>query len=139
MIILDTNVVSETMRPEPDGNVLAWLESMPWRLSHITVMTVAELLEGVFRMPAGRRRDAVQEQVDSLLMTYDGRVLGVDPRTAPYFAEIRASRRRHGRPIDVPDAWIAAACRRHDVPLVTRNVKDFEGTGIAVINPWETA
>ena len=100
MIILDTNVVSETMRPEPDGNVLDWLESVPWRESHISVMTVGELLEGAFRMPAGRRRDAVQEQVESLLMTYDGRVLGADFRTAPYFAEIWASRRRHGRPID---------------------------------------
>lgn len=139
MIILDTNVVSEAVRPEPDGTVLAWLESVPWRRSRITLMTVAELLEGAFRMPAGRRRDAVQEHVDSLLMTYDGRVLGVDPRTAPYFAEIRASRRRHGRPIDVSDAWIAAACRRHDVPLATRHVKDFEGTGIAVINPWDPA
>lgn len=139
MIVLDTNVVSESMRPQPDPGVLRWLDSVHWRDGHITVMTVGELLQGAFQLPPGRRRDAVQGRVDEALMTYDGRILGVDTRTAPYFAEIRATRRALGRPIDHSDAWIAAVCRRHDVPLVTRNVKDFEGTGIAVINPWESA
>ncbi|EAP99315.1 plasmid stability protein StbB [Janibacter sp. HTCC2649] len=139
MIVLDTNVVSETMRADPDGRVAEWMDTVPWRQTHITVITVGELLQGAFQLPDGRRRDALEAEIDAALMTFDGRVLDVDARTAPYFATIRASRRRAGRPIGISDAWIAAVCRRHDVPLLTRNVTDFEGTGIAVINPWEPA
>lgn len=139
MIVLDTNVVSEAMRPDPDGRVVEWMDSMPWRHLRITVITVGELVQGAFQLPRGHRRDVLEERIDAALMTYDGRVLDVDARTAPYFATIRASRRRAGRPVGISDAWIAAVCRRHDVPLATRNVKDFEGTGIAVINPWEPA
>ncbi|MEO7268241.1 MAG: type II toxin-antitoxin system VapC family toxin [Knoellia sp.] len=139
MIVLDTNVVCEAMKPVPDPRVMSWLSSVPMSSVRLTVVTVAELLKGVFQLPEGRRRDSVQEHVDFALAAYNGKVLDVDARTAPYFADIVTKRDREGRPIGVMDAWIAAVCRRHDAPFVTRNVKDFEGTGIAVINPWETA
>jgi predicted nucleic acid-binding protein len=137
VIILDTNVVSETMRPAPDPRVIAWIDALSWRDSHITVITAGELWQGVFGLPPGRRRDVVGEKVDLALMSYEGRVAPVDDRAAPHFAQIRADRRRAGRPIRTSDAWIAAVCRRYDVPLATRNVTDFDGTGIAVVNPWD--
>lgn len=137
MIVLDTNVVSEAMKPAPDPCVMWWLPSVPAASVRLTVVTVAELLKGVFQLPEGRRRDSVQERVDLALAAYNGKLLDMDARTAPYFADIVAKRDREGRPIGVMDAWIAAVCRRHDAPLVSRNVQDFEGTGIAVINPWE--
>lgn len=139
MIVLDTNVVSEAMKPAPDPGVMSWLTSVPMSSVRLTVVTVAELLKGVFQLPEGHRRDAVQEHVEIVLAAYNGKLLDVDARTAPYFADIVTKRDREGRPIGVMDAWIAAVCRLHDVPLVTRNVKDFEGTGIAVINPWSQA
>ncbi|GGB68114.1 hypothetical protein N798_08530 [Knoellia flava TL1] len=139
MIVLDTNVVSEAMRPDPDGRVAGWMDAVPWRRTHITVVTVAELLQGAFQLPRGRRRDDLQSRIDEALMTFDGRVLDIDARSAPYFASIRASRQRAGRPVGISDAWIAAVCRRHDVPLATRNVKDFEGAGIAVVDPWSAS
>ncbi|WP_353953588.1 type II toxin-antitoxin system VapC family toxin [Knoellia sp. S7-12] len=136
MIVLDTNVLSETLQPAPDERVVEWLLELPHRHRRITVITAAELLQGVFVLPQGQRRDHLHEAVDSVLATFRGGVLDADTRTAPYFADIRATRRRLGRPIGAMDAWIAAICRRHDVPLATRNIRDFEDTGIAVMNPW---
>lgn len=138
MIVFDTNVVSEAMRPNPDPRVLAWFDSVPRSESHITIITVGELLSGVLQLPRGRKRNALHERVDDVIAAYRGRILSADPQSAPLYAEIRAARRRDGRPIGVSDAWVAAVCRRHGVPLATRNVADFEGTGIAVVDPWES-
>ncbi|KGN36080.1 type II toxin-antitoxin system VapC family toxin [Knoellia subterranea] len=139
MIVLDTNLVSEVLRSEPNPGVVDWLRGVPHPVRRLSAITVGELLQGVFVLPEGRRRDQVHAGVEGVLLTFSGKVLDVDARSAPYFAEIRARRRHTGRPIRTADAWIAAVCRRWDVPLATRNVKDFEGTGIAVINPWEPA
>lgn len=139
MIVLDTNVLSELLQPVPDGRVVEWLLELPHRQRRITVITAAELLQGVLVLPQGRRREQLNEAVENVLATFRGGVLDADQRAAPYFADIRATRRRLGRPIGSMDAWIAAICRRHDVPLLTRNVTDFQGTGIAVINPWDGA
>lgn len=138
-MVLDTNVLSELLCPVPDERVVGWLAQLPHGQRCITVITAAELLQGVFVLPLGRRREQLNEAVEGVLATFRGGVLEADQRSAPYFADIRATRRRLGRPIGSMDAWIAAICRRHDVPLVTRNVKDFEGAGIAVINPWSDA
>lgn len=138
MIVLDTNVLSELLQPVPDGRVVEWLLELPHRQRRITVITAAELLQGVLVLPQGRR-EQLNEAVENVLATFRGGVLDADQRAAPYFADIRETRRRLGRPIGSMDAWIAAICRRHDVPLLTRNVKDFQDTGIAVINPWDTA
>lgn len=137
MIVLDTTVVSEGLREVPDPSVMRWLESIPHHRRRITAITVGELLQGVFMLPDGVRRERLHLGVEGVLASLASQVLDVDSRSAPYFADIRASRRREGRPIEPSDAWIAAVCRRHDVPLATRNVKDFDGTGIAVINPWQ--
>lgn len=139
MIVFDTNVVSELMRPRPDTAALRWLDTVPRSRVHITPVTIAELVKGVLRLPEGRRREEVRQTVDEALLRYDGRVLDIDARCGPYFADIVTSRESAGRPVSAMDAWIAAVCRRHDVPLATRNVKDFEGTGIALVNPWEPA
>lgn len=138
MIVFDTNVVSEMMRRDPDPVVLRWLESVPRSRVRITPVTIAELVGGALRLPKGRRREEVQELVDDALRRYEGLTLEVDARSGHHYADIITRRAAGGRPIDAMDAWIAAVCRRWDVPLATRNVKDFEGTGIAVINPWES-
>lgn len=134
--MLDTNVVSELMRPHPEARVAQWLGGLPASSLWLTVVTVAELLEGAARLPEGRRRAEVHEAVEEVLSGFGSRVLDLDVRTAPYFAQVMTERRGAGRPIDVMDAWLAAACRRHDLPLATRNVKGFEGTGLALVNPW---
>ncbi|KGN32491.1 plasmid stability protein StbB [Knoellia sinensis KCTC 19936] len=139
MIVLDTDVLSEMLQPAPDEGVVTWLLNLPHQHRRITVVTAAELLQGVSRTAQARRRDQLHGAVEGILETFHGRILEADLRSAPYFADIRATRRRLGRPIGSMDAWIAAICRRHDVPLATRNVKDFDGTGIAVVNPWEPA
>lgn len=139
MIILDTNVLSETLRPVPDPLVVNWLVALPHRLRRITVITAGELLQGVFALPDGRRRAELHEGVEGVLETFQGKVLDVDARAAPYFGDIGTTRAKAGRPIGPMDAWIAAVCRCHDAPLATRNVSDFDGTGIAVINPWASA
>lgn len=137
MIILDTNVVSELVRPRPEPAVLRWLDGQNALDLATTAVTSAELLVGIEMMPNGARRRgleiAVERVVDELLA---GRVLSFDVDAAPFYAEIGATRQRAGRPIDIPDAQIAAICRLHGATLATRNERDFEGTGVGVFNPW---
>lgn len=137
MIVLDTNVVSELLRPRPEPVVLRWLDAQNALDLATTAVTSAELLVGIGLLPDGARKRrleiAVEQVVDELL---DGRVLSFDVDAAPHYAEIGATRQRAGRPIDIPDAQIAAICRLHGAMLATRNERDFEGTGISVFNPW---
>jgi len=140
MIVVDTNVVSELMRAEPDARVIAWHErpDVSTRLA-ITAISVAELFAGIETMDDGRRRRLLLDRTESALSTqYERRVLTFDVDAARAFAVIRAARRRAGLPVAALDAQIAAICLVHDATLATRNVRDFAGCGIRVVNPWET-
>jgi toxin FitB len=137
MIILDTNIVSETLRPTPWTRVLEWMRSEPAAALFTTAITESELLYGVALLPEGRRRQSLEPVID-LIFAEDlaGRVLPFDSAAAREFADIAASRRRAGRPISEADARVAAIARSRGAALATRNVEDFAGCRLELIDPW---
>lgn len=136
MIVLDTNVFSELMRPSPAGSVVSWAREHPRRTLYITALTVAETLRGIDRVPTGRRRNVLEDGADGLLSAFHGQVLPFDHDAAFAYADVVDGRVRIGRPIGEVDAQIASICRARSLPLATRNTKDFELTGIDLIDPW---
>jgi len=137
MILLDTNVVSELMRAEPTPAVLGWFGNHDAADLFITAITEAELRTGVAILPNGQRRDRLQLAIDAMIdQDFQGRVLPFDSQAAKAYAAVAALRRAAGRPIAEADCQIAAIARAASAPVVTRNVKDFDGCGIRLINPW---
>ena len=138
MIVLDTNVISEVLRPTPEPKVLEWLEKVPLISVFTTVITHAEILRGIHSMSHGQRRQKLYVTALAIFgEDFLGRVLNFDSDVADVYAEIGAARRAVGRPISEFDAAIAAITRFHGARLATRNAKDFDHCGIEVINPWE--
>lgn len=138
MIILDTNVVSELMRPAPSDAVLRWISGQPTALLFTTTITQAEILFGLALLPEGRRRgDLVSAAERMFAEDFAGRVLPFDSAAAQAFAPIAAARRQKGRPTRAFDAQIAAIAHSRGADLATRNVADFQDCGPTVINPWE--
>lgn len=137
MIILDTNVVSEVMRTRPDANVVEWLESLTGDVA-ITAITLAEILAGVRRLPDGRRKVALRAMINQAVAPYreTAAVLAFDDAAADRYADIVVTRESAGLPISMADAQIAAICRSHGATCATRNTKDFEHTGIDLVDPW---
>ena len=139
MILLDTNIVSELMRPAPSHAVMSWLAAQPAASLFISAVTEAELRYGVMLLPEGRKRAELVSAIEAMLAEdFAGRILPFDSAAAMAFADISSSRRQAGRPISQFDAQIAAIARSRGAELATRNVADFEGSGVEVINPWET-
>ena len=140
MIILDTNVVSEPLRPEPDPAVLVWLDAQEPHTLYITAVSMAELLAGVGALPKGKRREALAQalkvQIESL---FEGRILPFDSAAAKAFALSIVGAQAKGNTIHFADCAIAAIARAHGYILATRNVGDFKGTGVEVLNPWRLA
>jgi predicted nucleic acid-binding protein len=138
VILLDTNVICELTRPEPSPDVLAWVDSVHGPDVATTAITAAELLYGIARLPGGRRKDQLREAIEHLLdVDFAGRVHPFDREAASYYAGIVAGREAGGRPIAPTDAQVAGICRSRDAVLATRNIRDFHGTGVRLINPWE--
>lgn len=136
-ILLDTNVLSEVQRPQPDARVLAWLDQVDEDQTFISVATVAEIAFGVGRLEAGRRKSALELWLDvDLSDRFGSRLLPLDRETALIWGELMAGARRAGRGLAVMDAWIAAAALRHGLTLATRNSKDFAGLGVTLFDPW---
>ncbi len=137
MIILDTNVVSELMRGEPSEVVVEWVDRQPGDDLYLSAITLAELLYGIARLPDGRRRTTLAQQLEAMVVDdFDHRVSAFDESAAAHYADIVVVRERAGRPISSADAQIAAICRSRGAVLATRNTGDFLGTGITVVNPW---
>lgn len=137
MIVLDTNVVSELTRRHPDEGVLAWLDALPTSQIFTTAVTAAELLYGVARLPAGHRKAGLAAAVHELLDDdFRGRVEAFDAAAAAHYGSIVSHRETAGRPISVADAQIAAICRKLQAALATGNVRDFEHTGLELVDPW---
>lgn len=136
MIVVDTNVVSELMRPSPSPSVVAWVRASRASQLHTTAITVAELLYGIKRLPEGQRRTVLGTTAREVFSAFADRVLAFDEPAAEQYAEIVAGREATGRPISGFDAQIAAICRSHGATLATRNAKDFQQTGIAILDPW---
>jgi toxin FitB len=138
VIILDTNVISELTGLAPDSGVIAWLDSLPAEETAITAITAAELLYGVRRMPDGRRKGELSEAVSALIDTdFRDRVEPFDVLAADEYADVVTAREHAGQPISTSDAQIAAICRVLDATLATRDISDFTGTGVDLINPWK--
>jgi predicted nucleic acid-binding protein len=136
VIILDTNVVSELMRPEPAPQVAAWVRARDKRELRTTVITLAEVRYGIARLPDGRRKQVLLAAADDIFSTFEDQVLPVDATAAEQYAVIAASREQSGKPIEGFDALIASICRSRGAALATRNVPYFDGAGIEVIDPW---
>jgi predicted nucleic acid-binding protein len=138
MTIIDTNVASEMINPQRNASVVAWVNQQPEGSLYTTSITEAELLYGLQLMPQGRRRTGLQEAIMAILHEdFARRILAFDSVAARICAEIMAVRRRAGRPIEWADAQIAAIAQAHKFAVATRNVSDFEGCGIELINPWD--
>ncbi|MDQ3036740.1 MAG: type II toxin-antitoxin system VapC family toxin [Myxococcota bacterium] len=140
MIVLDTNVLSELMKPRPSMAVVRWVDARSVASLYTTSLTEAELLHGIALLPNGKRRDAIDAAARAMFEEeLAGRVLPFGSAAARAYAEIAAARRRAGRPIATIDAQIAAIVRATGATLATRNVSDFDGCGIDVANPWSAA
>ena len=139
MLVIDTNVASELMRPVPAPAVAAWIAERDAAAIYLTAVSEAELRFGVAILPAGRRRTALEAAMRRWLeIGFGDRILPFDSAAARAYAEIAAERRESGRPIGEADCQIAAISRSHGASLVTRNVRDFERTGVEVVDPWAT-
>ena len=139
MYVIDTNVASELMRPAPTPSVAAWIAERDTEDMFLTAVSEAELRYGVAIAPAGRRKDALEAAMTRWLdVGFGERILPFDSAAARAYAEIAADRRQTGRPIGEADCQIAAICRQRGAVLVTRNVRDFQGTGVEVVDPWAT-
>ncbi|MBM3567701.1 MAG: type II toxin-antitoxin system VapC family toxin [Alphaproteobacteria bacterium] len=137
MIVLDTNVVSEMLRPAPAPPVAAWLSAQDGDAIWLTTLSEVELRHGVAILPAGRRRRALAEAIEAMLeQDFRDRILPFDRAAARAYAVIAAGRRAAGRPIGQIDCQIAAIARAHAAAVATRNAADYTGCGIAVIDPW---
>ena len=137
MIVLDTNVLSEVLRPVPESKVLTWLSSQPRLSLFTTTVTRGEVLFGLRLLPEGQRRLGLWAAALAIFdEDFSGQVLSFDSGAADAYAEIAANRRSAGKPISQFDAMIAAISRSRGASLATRNVRDFANCGITVVNPW---
>jgi predicted nucleic acid-binding protein len=138
MIVLDTNVLSEVLKPSPSAAVLSWLSAQESAEVFLTAITQAEVLYGLELLPAGKRRASLLAAADKLFLEdFDGRILPFEEASARSFAKIVAARSSAGRPIAQFDGMIAAICSARRGALATRNVSDFENCGVRIINPWD--
>lgn len=137
MILIDTNVVSELMRPSPARAVIDWFGQQDTASLHLSAVSEAELRRGVAVLPDGRRRDALLAAIDAVIVEdLEGRVLPFDSAAAVSFAAIFAERQARGHPISFPDCQIAATARARGAAVATRDGGGFVGCGIVVIDPW---
>ncbi len=138
MIIVDTNVLSELMKPRRDPSVQRWIEEQVPANLFTTSVTKAEILYGIELLPAGKRRDGLLAASDKMFnVLLSQRILAFEDEAAEAFAMIAAGRRAKGRPISDLDAQIAAIARTHHARLATRNTNDFANCGIELIDPWQ--
>lgn len=137
MIVLDTNVLSELMRPRPNPDVVAWIDEQRLTTLFVTAVTEAEIRAGIAFLPLGERQQGLAAAADRAFgAVFSTRVLPFGSHAAKAYALIAAARRAAGRPIGVADCQIAAIARSLGASVATRDVNDFEGCGIEVINPW---
>lgn len=138
MIVLDANVVSELMRTSPAPTVEAWIAEHSIEDLFFSAVGESELRYGAAIMPAGRRRETLVSEIETMLQAaFENRILAFDSRAARAYAFIAAKRRMAGRAVAPADCQIAAIAQAHGMAVATRNIRDFEDMGIDVYNPWD--
>ncbi|SAL46023.1 twitching motility protein PilT [Caballeronia udeis] len=137
MIVLDTNVVSEAMKPEPHPAVRAWLNEQAVETLYLSSVTLAELLFSIGAVPTGKRKDMLAQALDGLLGLFRDRVLPFDTDAARRYAELAVTAKAGGRGFPTPDGYIAAIAASRAFIVASRDTAPFEAVSIAVINPWE--
>ena len=136
-LLLDTNILSEVTKPRPEARVMEWLDGLDEDLAFISVVSIAEIRRGVALMDNGRKRDALAEWLaEDLPRRFESRVIPVDGPVALTWGDLMGSAKRSGRGMSTMDGLIAATAIKHDLTLATRNIKDFEGFGISLLDPW---
>lgn len=137
MILLDTNVVSEPLRQQPEARVIAWIDAQPLETLFLSAITVAELRAGVALLPTGKRRASLQENLEKrVLPLFAGRVLAFDLSCTQAYAALMSASRATGRAIATADAYIAAIAAANRFTVATRDTGPFEAAGADVVNPW---
>ena len=138
MILLDTNVISEPQRREPDARVLEWIDAQALETLYLSVITVAELRAGIALLPAGKRRDSLHDNLERhLLPMFANRMLSFDMACIKAYAELLAKTRAVGLAIETADAFIAAIALANGFAVASRDTRPFEAAGVSAINPWE--
>ncbi len=138
MIVLDTNVVSEVLKPRPDPAVLGWLNQQATGTLYLSAVSLSELLLGLELLDEGRRKRNLATSLHAIIENLFGsRVLSFDETSAVIYADLVSAARRRGRTIEVPDGQIAATAKQHDFAIATRDRGPFEVAGLKVIDPWQ--
>lgn len=136
MIVLDTNVVSEAMKPEPHGAVRAWLNEQAAETLYLSTVTLAELLFGIAALPDGKRKHGLEQTLEGLMRLFKDRVLPFDADAARHYATLAVKARAVGRGFPTPDGYIAAIAASRGFLVASRDTAPFEAAGLSVINPW---
>jgi toxin FitB len=137
MIVLDTNIVSEAMKPEPNPSVRAWLNDQAIETLYLSSVTLAELLFGVAALPAGKRKDMSAQALDGLTGLFRDRVLPFDIDAAHHYAKLAVMAKVGGRGFPTPDGYIAAIAASRGFIVASRDMAPYEAAKVTVINPWE--
>ncbi|NTI06470.1 type II toxin-antitoxin system VapC family toxin [Agrobacterium rhizogenes] len=138
MIVLDTNVISELWKAEPDPNVLAWIDAQMVETLYLSTITIAELRFGLATMPEGKRRTIYQDRLErEVLPAFSGRVLPFDLDASQAYAKLMAQAKEAGKAIGKADGYIAATAAARGLTVATRDTSPFEAAGLNVINPWD--
>jgi predicted nucleic acid-binding protein len=140
MIVLDTNVISELWKIEPDSNVLAWIDAQMIETLYLSTITIAELRFGLASMPDGKRRRIYQDRLErEVLPAFTGRILSFDLDASQAYAQLMARAKQAGKSIGKADGYIAATAAARGLTVATRDTSPFEAAGINVINPWNSS
>ena len=137
-ILLDTCVVSELIRPVPDAKVVAWTGRTPQDICFLSAITLGEVMQGIARLPAGRRRERLESWSEGLVARYESRVVPVDPAIARQWGALSGALLRRGTPTSMADGLIAATALVRGLSIATRNVADFSPFGVEIVNPWQS-
>lgn len=139
MIILDTNVITELMREVPDSKVASWIQRIDTKNLALTVIAIAEILRGIERLPKGKRRQRLEQNFKEFIQKgFRERIFPFDEEAAYVYGGIATAREKAGLSVDPVDLMIAAIAKNLQASIATRNIKDFEGCGITLINPWQS-
>jgi toxin FitB len=140
MILLDTNIVSEVMKASPAEAVLEWLNQQESSSLYVSTITIGEISYGLRILPDGKRRSGLNDKFEQFIaMAFAQRVIAYDEPAASVYGEIMGARKESGRPMSIPDGQIAAIARCNHLTVATRNVSDFEQSGVDLLDPFLTA